>query len=515
MLNRLLDILLYTERRLSDRAIAESLEVSKTTVGRYRRLLAERGLPPGKTALQDCSSRELDEHFNGVRRATIKDEPDFSDAAERLKTHWMTKRRLWKEYCRNATNPMGYVQYTRRFNAVHKPEDVVYWHEHAPGEVAFVDYSGDGPSYIDRTSGEAVKVELFVAVLGHSRLMYACCSLTQTVPDWLDTHTRMLEFFGGVPQKVVCDNLKSGVTVPGKVPVIQREFLEWGRYYGVAVLPARAKAPQQKSKVEIAVRNAQRDLLPDLAERKHYSLEQLNAHVTELVTAMNDAPFQKLDGCRRSRFESSERAALKPLPARPFAYFKWVCKAKVPRDYHVPVLRHYYSVPYQLVGQVVEGRVSATTVEIHLNGEVVATHARSNARAGHTTNPEHQHPRHLAQSRRTPENARAWAEGVGPSMARLMAWHFSGKVPLQGLPAALALWDLSRCATPEELEAAAAAALARRQRSPTDVKNFLSDARRLPTDDGRSAVPLRRAPRRATGQPTSCRARERWGTTTS
>lgn len=497
ILNKLVHIVRHAQLPLSERAVADLVGVGRGTVARYRRLLAQYGLPPGKTRAEDCSARELNAHLNRTERTSKKAEPDFTHALARLREPGMTKRWLWLEYCENAgADHLGYVQFTRRFAAAHLSEDVAYYHEHAAGEVVFVDFSGDGPSYIDKQTGERVETQLFLAVLGCSRLMFAWCSPTQTVPDWLDVNTKMLEFFGGVPKMLVCDNLKSGVAKAAKVPIIQRDFLEWGRHYRIAVLPAKPKAPKQKAKVEIGVRNVQQWMLPALAKRKHFSLEQLNARIAELTTGFNDRPFQKMEGCRRSRFETEERSALAPLPTRRFEYMKWVCQVRVPRDYHIPVLHHYYSVPYTLRGQRVEGCVSAQWVEIHLDGECVARHRRAPTRGGHTTNPEHRHPRHQAQSQRTAENARAWAKEVGPSMERLMAHQFSGDVPLQGLPEAFALWDLSKRRAHAELEAAAAEALARHLRTAADVKAILAGEKE-PIQEGRSAAALGRRPRRA------------------
>jgi transposase len=493
MLNQLVDVVRYLLVPLSARTIAASVGVSKTTVGRYARLLDQYGLPDGKKKAEDCSARELSAHFNRGPKTAPKPPPDFDELARRLEEEpGQTLRRLHAEYAEDAgAEAMGYVQFTRRFSAERKVRGLAMRRAHPPGYVALVDYSGKRPSYIDKRTGDKTPVELFVGVLGHSGLTFARCSLTQSVPDWLDAHTKMLEFFGGAPLTVVPDNLKSAVVCSGKDPTVQRLYLEWGRHYGVAVLPARPGKPRDKGQVEKAVLDVQRHLLPELARRKFYSIEELNERIAELMTAFNERPFQKREGCRRSVWASAERSALKPLPKTPYTYAKWLGKTTVPADYHVPVCQHFYSVPHTLVGKKVEARIAPKWVELFFDGQCVAKHARSNAKGGHTTDPAHQHEKHKAQERRTPDNALAWAASVGPGMKAVMAKQFAGKVPLQGLPSALALWDLERTWARPVLEKAAARALSRRVPNFTGVRRMLTELHMPDEKNGRRAVPLR------------------------
>jgi hypothetical protein len=323
-------------------------------------------------------------------------------------------------------------------------------------------------------------------------LTFACCSLSQTIPDWLDANTKMLEFFGGAPLTVVPDNLKSAIVRAGRNPTVQRLYLEWGRHYGVAVLPARPGQPRDKGQVEKAVLDVQRWLLPELAKRKFYSVEELNEQVAVLMTGFNERPFQRREGCRRSVWESVERAALRALPKSPYTYAQWAGKTTVPADYHVPVCHHFYSVPHTLVGKKVEARVAPRWVEVFLDGEPVARHARSTMKGGHTTDPAHQHEKHRAQERRTPDHALAWATSVGPAMKQVMQRQFARKVRLQGLPGALELWSLERSWNKEALEQAAARALARRVPNITGIRRMLTELKGSGEEAvARRAIPLR------------------------
>lgn len=501
MLNKLADIVRYIEEGLSSRTIGSSLEVSKTTVARYRALLDRYGLPPGKTA-RECSTRDLDAHLNRGARGSHKAPPDMDQVRKRLGKRGVTRWRLWTEYVEaEGERALGYVQFTRRLKKARIVDDVVFCQQYEPGYAALVDFSGDSPYYTDPRTGEHVTTQLFVGVLGHSSLAFARCYPGQTVPDWLDAHTSMVAFFGGVPKTIVCDNLKSGVIVPGKEGVLQRQYLDWGRHHGVAILPARAGQPRDKSKVEKAVRDLQGWLLPELDQRRHYSVDELNQRIAQLLPGFNDRRFQRCDESRRSLFEAVERATLRALPPTRFEYARWVGKNKVAADYHVPVLGHFYSVPYTLRGQTVEGRVGPDAVELWCDGERVARHPRSGVRGGHTTDPEHQHPNHRAQSQRTQTGVHTWALKIGPSMARVVEHQFAGKVPLQGLPRALVLWDLEKRWTPEQLELAAAKALARRVPNPTGVRRMLTETPAVPTKGLSVALTPRSRRRKAAAAP--------------
>src|SRR5262249_43903105 len=136
---------------------------------------------------------------------------------------------------------------------------------HRAGEKLFVDYAGQKPTLVDPTTGEVRPVELLVAVLGASNYTYAEASLTQQVPDWLASHHRAFHFLGGVTSTVVCDQLKSGVTVPCRYePGLQRTYEEFAQHYGTVILPARPARPRDKAKIEVGVQVVERWILARL-----------------------------------------------------------------------------------------------------------------------------------------------------------------------------------------------------------------------------------------------------------
>lgn len=326
---------------------------------------------------------------------------------------------------------------------------------------------------MDRHTGEIVKVKVFIGVAGFSHYAFVKLSRSEKVIDWLALHCEMLAFFGGVPQRIVPDNLRSAVTKAGRVPDIQRDFLEFAEHYGTAVIPAPPRSPEAKAPVELSVLHTKRAIFPELEDKQFYSLEALDEEVQRLTKAYNEKPFTVRQGSRKSQFDAEERAALMPLPKRPFVYYERISRQKVPVDYHLRLLGHHYSVPHRFIGYMADARATAAEVQIYVEGECVAIHRRGKP-DGCTTVPEHQTEAHRAQAQRTPEEVVAWGKRVGPFMEQVIERQFTRhKVRLQGLKAAFAVQDLQRRATGAELEALAKRALSINAVTPADLKRLL------------------------------------------
>ncbi|MBL0164792.1 MAG: IS21 family transposase [Xanthomonadales bacterium] len=180
-------------------------------------------------------------------------------------------------------------QFCARWGAFVGPDAAVMRQVYQPGEKLFVDYSGLTAEVIDRHTGQVRKAQVFVAALGYSHALYAEATWTQASPDWLGSHTRALEYFDGVPEIVVPDNLKSGVTKPHRYePEINRAYAEWAAHYGVAVVPARVRTPDDKAKVENGVLQVQRQILARLFGQSFFSLAELNTAIRERLELLND-----------------------------------------------------------------------------------------------------------------------------------------------------------------------------------------------------------------------------------
>jgi transposase len=232
-----------------------------------------------------------------------------------------------------------------------------------------------------------------------------------------------------------------------------------------------------KAKVENGVLLAERWVLARLRNRRFYSLGEANIEVAKLVAWLNDRPFKKMPGSRRQLFEELERPVMRPLPATRYSYGAWKTGVKVNIDYHIEdtAYHHYYSVPYQLVGQRVDVRTGAITVEVFCSGRRVASHLRSFAPGRHTTDPAHMPDSHRRHAQWTPSRVIAWAEKTGPNTAALAKEIMATRThPEQGYRSCLGIIRLGDRYGPERLEAACARALAARALSYRSVESILS-----------------------------------------
>jgi transposase len=340
----------------------------------------------------------------------------------------------------------------------------------------FIDYAGDKIPVYDQRSGQLdFEASLFVAVLGASNYTFAEASRSQDLACWIHSHVRALEFFGGVPEIAVPDNTKTGVKHPCRYePELNHTYRELAEHYGFAVVPARPYKPRDKAKAEAGVQIAQRWIIAALRHRRFFSLTALNEAIAELLERLNSRPFRKRpEASRETLFTQLDRPALKLLPAEPYvlAYWKLV-RANI--DYHVDVERHYYSVPYQLVGEQLEARYTATTVEIFHRGKRVASHMRSYAAHKATTIPEHRPKRHQAHLEWTPSRLLNWAAGVGPATAAVVRGILEQKPhPEMGYRACLGILSLAKTYSAARLEAASQRALLLRIYSYQSLKSIL------------------------------------------
>jgi transposase len=300
-----------------------------------------------------------------------------------LRRTGVTLQQLWLEYREAAAQslptggtPYGYSQFCDLYADFREKTDLSMRQVHRAGEKVFIDYSGKKPRTWSSETGEAIDVELFVAVLGASNYTFAEATRTQRLEDFCASTVRALEFFGGVPRIAVPDQLRSAVSGPDRYdPEINPTYAELSQHYDLAIVPARPGKPRDKAKVETAVLVAQRWILACLRNRTFFSLDDLNAAIADLVERLNARPFKKLEGCRRTAFEALDRPALRPLPQMRWELARWK-KAKVNIDYHVEHEARLYSVPHALVGEEIELRVTNTVVEVFHRGHRVASHAR-------------------------------------------------------------------------------------------------------------------------------------------
>ena len=297
----------------------------------------------------------------------------------------LTRRQLWVEYRDEALARGGavysYSQFCVRLRARMKdragPAQMRF--DYAPGLYGLSDFSGKTLAL--RTGRGEKDVEIFVAILAHSCLIYAEAVPDQRVHHWTMAHRRALEYFGGVPERWIIDNLKAGVNKPDREePQLNPSFREFAQHYNVAVLPARSGRATDKGMVEAAVGAVQTRILLALRHETFFSLDTMNAAIRRELERLNLAPMACGES-RRALFEANERASLQPLPRSPWEWGEWVPR-KVGPNGHVRVERNYYSVPDGNVGRGVAARIGERMVEVFLEegGERIAVHPRKNGR---------------------------------------------------------------------------------------------------------------------------------------
>jgi transposase len=449
------------EAHLSHEKIAAATGLSKGAVTNAVQRALQKGLSWPLPAEVDDSRLEAMLYRQAAPRSQYA-QPDYALMHQELKRKGVTLQLLWEEYAAaHGEQAYRYSQFCEHYREYRKTLARSMRQVHKAGEKVFIDYSGDTVAVIDPNSGEILNAEIFVATLGASKYAYAEATWTQTLPDWIGSTIRMLEFFGAVPSLWVPDNLKAAIKNACRYePEATSTYQDCAQHYQAAILPARPYHAKDKAAVEMSVLVVQRWILARLRNRQFFSLHELNAAIAELLVDLNRRPFKKLPGCRAEAFASIDRPAMKPLPATRYEYAEWV-RAKVNIDYHIEADLHYYSVPHALVGERLRVRITDSTVECFFKGARVAAHVRSRLKGKHTTLPEHMPRAHRKHMKWTPGRLLNWGQNIGTGTRAVVQWQLENRPhPEQGYRACLGLLNLSKTYGEQRLEAACRRALA-------------------------------------------------------
>lgn len=401
-------------------------------------------------------------------------EPDYAVMHAERSRPGVTLQLLHLEHLEKHPDGHRYTQFCEGYRQWLGKRRLTMRQVHRAGDKLFVDYAGKRPHLVDPATGEQIPVELFVAVFGASNFTFAEVTRSQKVDDWIGSHVRAFEFFGGVPGSLVPDQLKSAVTTACRYePAIQRTYEEMALHYGTSVVPARPAHPRDKGKVEVAVQVVERWIVARLRHQTFFTLEELNARIRELLDEINTRVMKTYEASRTELFERIDRPALKPLPSARFDVGVWKY-ARVNIDYHVEIERHAYSVPHALVHEAVEARVTATGVEVFHAGQRVAAHARSGEAGRHTTVAAHMPRAHQLHLEWSPSRFCRWGASIGPYTEQLVRLILEERPhPEQGYRSCLGILRLGKRYGDERLEAACARAVAVRARSYRHVESIL------------------------------------------
>jgi transposase len=479
-MNRLRDLIYRLRSGESERQIAHDVGLCRTTVRKYRDLAEAHGfLQPDRPLLDEEALAAALGPGPQPPHLVSTVEP-YREIVQRLLDQQVEMTAIYQRLHEDHGYPGSYSA-IRRF--VHQlapklPDAVVRVHT-APGEELQVDFGSVGPLF-DPGAGHPRTAYVFVATLCFSRHQYAELVFDQKVPTWIALHRRAFESFGGVPVRVVPDNLKAAV-IQCLVydPVLGEAYRRMGLHYGFLISPTLPGMPQHKGKVENGVHYVQRNFM---AGQEFVDLlvanQRLKVWVKEVAGTRthgttHQPPLQL--------FQDYERAALQPLAPEPFT----LCEIKpvtVHPDCHVQIAGSYYSVPYRYVRQVLEAYISERVVEVYHGQQLVATHVRSSRPGEWHTRLDDYPPDKAEYLKRTPDHCRQLAARVGPATQQVVT-NLLNERPLDRLRAVQAILRLQETVGPPRLEAACARALYFGEVSYRRIKGILNaalDRERLP-----------------------------------
>ncbi|WP_437440057.1 IS21 family transposase [Legionella pneumophila] len=453
---------LHFDAKLSQHQIAASLQISSGVVNKYLSLArAAQVCWPLPSEVDEAKLRAI---LKPHQKTFIpsRHEPDYPSIHQELKSKGMTLLLLWQEYENtHGKNAYRYAQFCAKYREWLSRQKPSMRQIHRAGEKLFIDYCGPTIDVIDPETGEVRAAAIFVAILGASNYTYVEATWDQTLPNWIASHVRAFEFFGGVPSLLVPDNLKSAVTKASRYePTINQTYTDLAIHYNTAIVPARPYKPKDKAKVENAVLIVERWILARLRHQTFVGLAELNAAIAGLLKELNHRPFKKLPGTRASQFEAIDRPALSALPKELYEFARFL-NARVHVDYHVEVDGHYYSVPHQLIKQLVTIRLTVNVVECLHEGQRVASHVRSYIKGKHTSLPEHMPVAHQRYSEWNPGRFLNWALDIGPCTRDVIQQLLNKCAhPEQGYRTCFGTLTLAKRYGKERLEAACYRALA-------------------------------------------------------
>ena len=429
-MSRIKQLLQLKKLGLSNRQIAKELKISRDKTNEYVRMaeldsldidallrlddpVLEKRFHPGNPAYTDSRMETFLELL-----------PDF---VEQLSHKHVTRQLVWEEYKR--THPDGYEKsqfyfhLSQNLKARKTPTSVL---QHDPGKELFVDFAGDTLGYVDVETGELIRVQTFISTMACTDYTFAICVPSQKTEDFLYALAKALEFYGGVPRIIVPDNLKAAVIKSDRYePVLNKAMEDMGNHYGFVTIPCQPVRPTHKAKVENQVQVIYHRIYARLRNRQFFSLEELNSAVAEYLTCHNQTRMQQRPYTREEHFHAIEKPELRPLPATPYQ-MKRYAEVTVQQNGHVYLScdKHYYSVPYTLVGNKAKIIFTSSLVKIYVRGECVATHRRDRS-YGYTSQDEHLASNTLAFTRRSASYYKTRAKSVSESLFRLFDAMFS------------------------------------------------------------------------------------------
>lgn len=417
LMTKVRQILRHHVQGAGSKQISKLTGVARNTVKRYIRQFTEESMTIEE--IDRMSDYELDMRFAILTDIPLDPRLEqlqalFPSMEKQLKRRGVTMTQLWESYKHQYPEGYGHTQFYKYYRLYSNQVKPVMVMEHKAGDKMYIDFAGKKLSITDSVTGEITQVEVYAAILGCSQLTYVQAIESQKKEHLILCSENALHYFGGVPRAIVPDNLKSAVTKSSKYePIINESFASFAEHYGLAVLPARAYRPKDKSLVEGVVKISYNRIYAEIEKYVFHSLEALNKAISEELEKHNNKRFSGRDYSRRALFEEVEREALNTLPAFRFELLEYK-SVTVMKNGHVCLAtdKHYYSVPYAFIGKKVKLFYNTQRIEVFHNYERIATHIRDQRRYQYTTLSDHLATAHRYVSDWTPEKFIQQAAGI-------------------------------------------------------------------------------------------------------
>ena len=457
------EILRLKNLGLKHSQIADSTAISRTTVISILQKASELSL--NYQQVSEMTDRELKNAlFPTEAGKPVYKMPDYEWVHKELAKSGVTLQLLWFEYCDKCrdegTMPYQLTQFKKYYREYAVKNKASMRIQRKPGELLEVDWAGQTAMLVDTDTGEAIEAYIFVASLPYSGYSYVEAFLDQRQGSWIAAHVNAYNFFGGVTQILVPDNLKTGVIKNTRTELLlNKAYQEMAEHYSTAIIPARVKRPKDKAVVEGTVGVVSTYILAAIRNQRFFSLRELNEVIKGRLHTFNHKPFQKKEGSRATVF-AEERSFLLPLPLKAFEMAEWKI-ATVQYDYHIEADKNLYSVPYEYIKQKVDVRLTKNIVEVFFEGNRVCSHVRLYGKKSHiSTQDAHMPPNHQQYIQWDGAKFKEQAAQIGANTAFVVENILAGyKVEKQGYKSCMALLKLADKYTPERLEAACIKAL--------------------------------------------------------
>ena len=486
-MSQIKQLLILHQQGKGKKMIAQTLGMSKNTVKSYLDKLHSLTSVDGGSSLRELIKLEnpvLEAKFHPGNPAYKDDRYDHFMAdmdyyLQELQRTGVSKRLLWEEYRQKCADGYGYSQFCWHIQqhqiASVTPSMVL---DHQPAEKLYIDFAGKKLNYADKQTGEQISCQVFVACLPYSDYSFVMAVRSQSTEDFIYALSCCLQELGGVPQALVPDNLKSAVIKANRYePGINRVLEDFANHYRTTIVPARVKKPQDKALVENQVKLIYSRVYARLRHMQFFDLHTLNQAISEKVKAHNQTRMQQKPYCREEKFLAEEKKRLTPLPADRFQ-IKSYSELTVAKNNHIYLSenKHYYSVPYRLIGKKVKVIYTRTMVHIFSRGEQIAVHIRSFKQGGYTTEKEHLCSQHRHYRDRSPDYYLRLAEKKSAILHQLISLIFSqNRYPEQLYKTCEGLFSLHRKTETNHFERACQMAIDYQNYSYTFIKNILEN----------------------------------------